>query len=495
MAKGFGPAVAGSFRTAGPAIASSRGGISPLAVKSSFSPTGPEHGTPISISPREAKVSDPRPNLFNAFLKSLVPIVRPDQIDVGNIEARNSAQSVKVLGNLEAFSGMKPAPRAGALAEPVLVPNEAVANVVGYKPIPKKSPTEINPALRQSRARILSIGGARTEASSTSNVVNLRSPNVDIETRRSESVINSPERSKIQFEQITLSRIRRNLDFLRAIKAQSVSAPAIQEQVAVLTQAVTEQKSETSSQFSSIARTLTKPEILRGAVRTARADPDYAGTSVVNNSEEDLKKKYVGTDEEVNAERRRTLREAYARIKAENPSEGVEGKRLVAVSEIFAKYLRSRLLAQIGLEEQEDGGQYGIAENLRANNNVVAGDLEGVVESNTALVRTLRAPRKLAARRELTRVFTLPEKPVTIVPVEIVEQEVEIKTAEKKIVGFADYAKSASLIKPKEESLAGVNTKNEQILSDISAFSSRLFDKRAYSVLPEPWESILRKAA
>ena len=438
-----GPARAGSSggRSVTAAIASSRGGRGFLVA------SGPERGASFSRS---------QPLDFterSASLRSFLKITRADQIGFKTSSEPGETSIVTSIPLNNPFLVRR------QFNSKVADIPEVKSNIVQLEPLrDAKIPQEIAIPLRE---KIVFIG---------SRVVEPKVREIGREARsylrpilveplrvvagseiRSQSLRQNEQIDDSFIQRIMASRVRGSLALVRAIKTQTLVAPEIKTQAAPALQRVVNltQPTEVATGVTSLVDSPSErvnPQVARIA--------QERGSALVQETDQDINRRYIGPDDELNKERRRVLKAAYVKLREENPASGVDGKRLVASSDIFARYLRSKLLSQVGFDEQEDGGQNGAAKNIEGLSDVGERDIEDAVEANTALVRSRRMPRRLAAQEELKKVFTPKEGVIAFVPVKIIQEEIREILGPKKIVeiGGRPRVPSVAIREPQAES-------------------------------------------
>lgn len=444
MAKG-GPAI-----SAGPTIASSRGGT-PLGVRVG----GIEGGRSIPVSPAEAKIT----KLFGPAITS------PRQIGFKS-NPKPGAESVR---SLVPFSF----PIRGENQVRPQNPPEVKPNVTRFP-----QARQVKPVLRGetqvNRAKILFAGDAR--ASEIGQPKKEVGPELPIRDRARVANIaeRAAARSYLIDPHIFANRIRA-LARLRGVRSQ----------VGRLVSAETLPVAQTQPQAG------TAQEISTQTVRDASPKPKTeAGIPKINivsggavNSDsykrtlrvEDRHRRYKAIDGETNSIRRKALAREFDAIKAENPSEQVAGSVLERRS-LFAtrKAFLSEIFYQRGELDKEDGGRKRIALMLSSIIAVNKAQLEELVAGNTAIKETSEQPAELPTNREVDNVFNPPNSPISHSEPVIVEKITERIIQEPEMTG-PQIAVLPVKLNPVIQTQEVVETVQEQVKDNIVMFPD-IFD-------------------
>lgn len=404
MAKG-GPVI-----SAGPAIASPRGGA-PFGAKVG----GIEGSRPISLSPADLKIN----SLFGPA------IISPSQIGFKPYQPQGF-ESVKPLTPLK-----NPFPERGESGN---------ATIRYTEPVKAQKETRTIPVFKTAER---------------------------------------PDIARIAQQHEFAKRVRANLTRLTAARVRTGIVTRIETSAAFKTQVQPQVGTAPETATRTIVSTGPKPEVKAG-----RQLPDKVRTQVGNfeqgsNSrrELDLTRRYIGKDLKTNNSRLEALTSIFEQLNGSSVQGVVDGAVLARESEIgTARSFRSRLLEQRGYN-RDDGSQRRIELELTAKANVGRGQLEELVEANSAVEATDDPPLKLATQDEVTKVLTPPKSPVTIEPV-IVEEVTEKLVETRKVVeASGSVAQPVQIFgEPKINDIEKVEAGRDNIV----IFPSRLLDMGEY---------------
>lgn len=411
MAKG-GPVI-----SAGPAIASPRGGA-PFGVRVG----GVEGGRSIRLSPADLKIN----NIFGPAITS------PSQI------------------------GFKP------------------GNKPGFESVRSLVPLNI-PIRGENQAR------SQVPPGVESKPVNVEPAKAGPEARPGTVIIKTSERPSNQgfVEQVFARRLRTNLVRLTVPGVGTRTLTGIETSAAVKTQVQLQVGSVPETARRTTVGTAPKPEVktgrpIKNIVTNKTGNPDSHN---ISQREEDRRKRYIGQDLKTNNSRLEALTSKFEQLNASSFQGVVDGAVLARESKIgTARRFRSRLLDQKGYD-RKDGSQWRIELELTAKANVGRGQLEELIEANSAVEVTDKPPLKLATPGEVIKVLTPPNSLVTHIEPVIVEEVTE-KLVVTREVGSSVLA--AQPIQVFGEPKIRDAEKSEPVADNVIISPSRLLDMEEY---------------
>lgn len=417
------------------------GGSTPLAGKGAFViGKGPEAGS--AVPPQAAKFDTPRSSDLRNYLKNSVPITRPDQIGYqSKPQEKQGFESVKSINPL-----------------PNIIPEIAADS--GKNSLKSQGPgLDIGPFRIRFIDNIPSIpakGGDFEQPKVVDQTVKFKQPEVKQKAGvKSEAEVTKPQEEtqvfKVGSEVVAVKPKGHEwieiglLEQIIAAGSRRIRAQALRRfQPAV--SPVAEHAVETSPLVQPATAATVRSEYLTRVntesvkspvrpipVRQVRVKTHETGFRNLSSEAQEKRRRYIGQDFKVNALRLGTLLKNFDELKAESADGEVEGKALEKRSFIrTARSLRSTLIER-RYKNKPDGGQERLGIKLDSLKRVVRGQLEKMVDDDTAVEATDQLPLKLATTEQVTNVLTPPNSPVTYYEPVIAEEIVETITSRTEV--------------------------------------------------------------
>lgn len=401
-----GPAI-----SAGPAIASSRGGA-PMGVRVG----GIEGGRSITVSPAEARIT----NIFGPAIKSHnIGFGIPNPRGERSVKSLDALRSFPVRGEDKARPRIATETRSNIIQFPVnrqvrpIEPVQTNPKIFRFPDGRQTRPVEIKPATPQREIILLPV--TRTERVSVlTNVV-------------------QPERTSMTNPLVPPAEYQRLASRIRAFPSRLLAASGTRTTLleTPLGSVVTNQRlSRVGSRTTAQTHTLSAPKtenITRRLTQSVGAKNEKHSLLVREQEQERRKKRFIKIDDQTYADRLASLKRTLQKLKAINLTGNVDGRSFSQASEIFTNRFKSNILRQLGLEkDREDGSVYRLMQDLANKEEITIGDLETANENNAPVEIARRPVGRLASNQEVQKVWNPPQRPPEDLPTVLIREQVEV---------------------------------------------------------------------